>query len=795
MWKNYINIAFRNLKRHPLFSFINVAGLSIGLALCMLIVLYLKDEKSFDMFHAKNDRIYRLVRDNVQPDKTIQTDGNTGMISGPTFTAGIPEIERFVRLQSEGLSMKVGEEVFDQNGLYADSSFFSVFDFPLKYGNAGTALRDMYSIVISTDVAKKLFGTEAALGKTVELPLGDNGAFIPFQVTGIVPNSPLNSSINIKFLLPIQLNERNGGGDKNWINFYLNTFFLLAPGTDIAKVESKMQALFERNAKDEIKMIKDQFHEDVNMKMRLQALPKMHLDTDYVASNGLVKNSKPIYGRILTGIALFILMIACINFVNLTLARSLKRAKEIGIRKVVGGERRQIIIQFLGETMVLCLFAFLMAVVLAMLALPIFNLLSGKSLAFGYLLDWKLVLLYVALFFGTSLLAGFYPAFVLSGFDPVKTLYNRVRFSGKNYLAHSLVVLQFCIAAFLIISTITIYRQFNHLTRMDLGYDDKNLIMLRTGQLKGDKVAAFKAELMKDPSIVTAAARQGGGWFTVAKVDGENQSFALEVMDASFSETYKVPIVMGRNMNLTADSTSSAIINEAFMKKMGWKDLNNRQIDFFYDSIKYNVVGVVKDHHFESLYNDIKPQVYIMHPKYTYGELAIKIQEGTSQRAIQHIQKTSKAMFPLVPFNYEFKQAANEQQYEEEKKFKDMITYSAMLAIFISCIGLFGLATLAAERRTKEIGIRKVLGASVMGITSRLSLRFLQLVMLSVTIAMPLAWLAMSKWLENYIYRITVGPWVFVFTVFALVIIALATVGIQAVRAARANPVKSLRTE
>jgi putative ABC transport system permease protein len=488
-------------------------------------------------------------------------------------------------------------------------------------------------------------------------------------------------------------------------------------------------------------------------------------------------------------------MIACINFVNLTLARSLKRAKEIGIRKVVGGERRQIIIQFLGETMVLCLFAFLMAVVLAMLALPIFNLLSGKSLAFGYLLDWKLVLLYVALFFGTSLLAGFYPAFVLSGFDPVKTLYNRVRFSGKNYLAHSLVVLQFCIAAFLIISTITIYRQFNHLTRMDLGYDDKNLIMLRTGQLKGDKVAAFKAELMKDPSIVTAAARQGGGWFTVAKVDGENQSFALEVMDASFSETYKVPIVMGRNMNLTTDSTSSAIINEAFMKKMGWKDLNNRQIDFFYDSIKYNVVGVIKDHHFESLYNDIKPQVYIMHPKYTYGELAIKIQEGTSQRAIQHIQKTSKAMFPLVPFNYEFKRAANEQQYEEEKKFKDMITYSAILAIFISCIGLFGLATLAAERRTKEIGIRKVLGASVMGITSRLSLRFLQLVMLSVTIAMPLAWLAMSKWLENYIYRITVGPWVFVFTVFALVIIALATVGIQAVRAARANPVKSLRTE
>lgn len=795
MWKNYVNIAIRNLKRHPLFSFINIAGLSIGLALCMLIFLYLKDEKSFDMFHARKDRIYRLVRDNVQPDKSIQTDGNTGMISGPTFTAGIPDIEKFVRLQSEGLPMKVGDEVFEQDGLYADSTFFSVFDFPLKQGNARTALKDMYSIVISVDVAKKLFGTENVLGKTIELPLGDDRKFIPFQVTGVVPTSPLNSSIDIKYLLPMQLNERNGGGDKNWINFYLNTFFLLAPGADIPKVETKMQALFERNAKEEIKMIKEQFHEDVNMKMRLQELTKMHLATDYVASNGLVKNSKPIYGRILTGIALFILIIACINFVNLTLARSLKRAKEIGIRKVVGGERAQIIVQFLGETMLLCFLAFLMAIVLALIALPVFNVLSGKSLSFGYLLDLKLVLLYVALFVGTSLLAGFYPAFVLSGFDPVKTLYNRVRFSGKNYLAHSLVVLQFCIAAFLIISTITIFRQFNHLTKMDLGYDDKNLIMLQTDRMKGDKVSAFKAELMKDPSIKTIAARQGGMWFTVAKVDGENQNFELEVTDSSYSQTYGVPIIMGRNLNLISDSTSSVMVNEAFMKKMGWKDLNNRQIDFFYDSIKYNVVGVLRDHHFEALYKGIDPQVYIMNPKYSYGQMAIKVQEGASQRAIQHIQKTSKAMFPLVPFNYEFREASNKRQYEEEKKFKDIITYSAMLAIFISCIGLFGLATLAAERRTKEIGIRKVLGASVIGISSRLSLRFLQLVMLSVTIAMPLAWLAMSKWLENYIYRITIGPWVFVFTVFALVMIALATVGFQAVRAARANPVKSLRTE
>lgn len=795
MWKNYINVALRNLKRYPLFSMINIAGLSIGLALCMLIVLYLKDEKSFDMFHAKKDRIYRLVRDNVQPDKSIQKDGNTGMISGPTFSANIPEIESFVRVQSENLPMKVGNEVFEQEGLYADSSFFSVFDFPLKYGNGKTALKDMYSIVLSSSLAKKLFGTEAALGKTVELPLGTERKFIPFQVTGIVPNSPLNSSIDIQYLLPMTLNEREGGGDKNWINFYLNTFFVLGPRANIPQVEAKMQDLFMRNAKDEIAQIKQQFNEEVNMRMRLQALPALHLSTDYVASNGLVKNSKPVYGNVLTGIALFILIIACINFVNLTLARSLKRAKEIGIRKVVGGERRQIIIQFLGETMILCLLAFILATVLALAALPVFNSLSGKALSFRYLLDAKLVVSYFLIFIGTSILAGFYPAFVLSGFDPVKTLYNRVRFVGKNYLSHSLVVLQFAIAAFLIISTVTIYRQFNHLTHMDLGYDDKNLIMLQTDRMKGDKVSSFKAELMKDPSIVSIAARQGGMWYTVAKADGENQNFELEVTDSSYAQTYKVPIVMGRNLNLVSDSLGSVMVNEAFMKKMGWKDLNNRQVDFFYDSIKYNVVGVMKDHHFESLFNDINPQVYIMNPKYSYGQMAIRIQEGTSQRAIQHIQRTSKAMFPLVPFNYEFREARNRREYAEEEKFKDIISYSAMLAIFISCIGLFGLATLAAERRTKEIGIRKVLGASVTNITSKLSLRFLQLVMLAVVIAIPLSWFALSKWLNNYIYRITIGPWVFVFTVLLLVIIALTTVGIQAVRAARANPVKSLRTE
>lgn len=793
MWRNYLTVTIRNLKRHPLFSFINIAGLTIGLALCMLIVLYLKDEKSFDKFHANKDRIYRVVRDSKRDGK-YSGDGNTGMIQGPSFMAGIPEVEQFVRLQSEMLTIKVGQNVFDQEGLYADSNFFSFFTFNMKHGNPKTALNDARSIVLSDEVAKKLFGRDDVVGKTVELPLGDERQFIPFQVTGIVPKSPMNSSINITMLLSIKLQELHGM-DNNWINFYLNTFVMLKPGTQSSTLVPKMQRIYESGAKDEILEIKEKFHEDVDMRYGLQALEKMHLDTDYVASNGLVRDSKPIYGNILGGIALFILLIACINFVNLTLARSLKRAKEIGIRKVVGGARKQIIVQFLAETVVLCLVAFLMATVLVVFLLPLFNAMSGKSLSFSYLFDGKLVLLYFALFIVTSLLAGAYPAFVLSGFDPVKTLYNRVQYGGRNLLSHSLVVLQFAIAAFLISATITVYRQFNHLTSMDLGYNDKDLIVLKTARMTASKMNVFKQDLQKDPTILSIGARQGGGWTTVANVNGEPMDFSLEVLDTSMFTTLQIPVVMGRNLGMTSDSTSSIVVNEAFMAKAGWRDLNNKQVDFFYDSIKYNVVGVVRDHHYESLFSGIRPQLFVMHPKYSYGEMFIKVQPGNTTRALAHIQNVSKAMYPLVPFNYEFKEVTNKRQYELEEKFRRIVTYASLLAIFISCIGLFGLANLAAEKRTKEIGIRKVLGASVISISSKLSLRFLQLVLLAVVIAIPIAWYTLNKWLANYPYRIDVGPWVFVITVVMLVLIALFTIGYQALRAAMANPVKSLRSE
>jgi len=798
MLRNYFLVALRNLKRNKVYSFINIAGLSIGLACCMLIVLYMKDEVSFDKFHQKGDQIFRLTRDEYFPDgKLFNTDGNTGMMPGPAFASELPEIASFVRIQGALSAVKIGNNVFEQEGMYADSNFFSVFTFPLKAGNPATALSKMYSVVLSEDVAKKFFGSTDVIGKIIELPEGNEGSFQSFEVTGIVPISPQNSSIRIDMVLPMSLNEREGRKDNQWINFYLNTFFVLNKGADIKRVEAKMKNVYERQAKDQIKEAREKYNFKNSMVYRLQGLYDMHLSTKYAAFNGLTGASKPIYSKMLGSIALLILIIACINFVNLTMARSLKRAKEIGIRKVVGGERKQLITQFMGESMLLSLCSFVLAILLVIIVLPFFNTLSNKALSFSYLLDAKLIGGYIALFLFTSALAGFYPALVLSGYDPVGTLYNRTRLSGKNYLSKSLVVLQFALAAFLMVATFTVYTQFNFLTSQPLGYNDKNIVIVDTEGMKADKLKVFKSELQKDPSIVSVAARQGGFWSTIAKTDGKDIEFNLQVFDTAYLSTYEIPFVMGRNLSpdFPSDSTNSVLVNEAFVKKAGWLNPLNKQVDFFYDSIKYNVVGVVRNYHYASLLEDIKPELFIMHPKYSYGQLIIKIKPENTSATLKYIEKVLKSLQPFRPYKYEFKDNSNRLQYEAVDKWKQIITFSAILSIFISSIGLFGLATLAAEKRTREIGIRKVLGASVSNIATKLSRHFLQLVLISIVISFPAAWFVLHKWLENYPYRITMGPGIFLGTALLVFLIALFTVGSQAIRAARANPVNSLRSE
>jgi len=588
---------------------------------------------------------------------------------------------------------------------------------------------------------------------------------------------------------------------ENWFNFFLNTFVILSPQADTKMVEANMKKFYDADTKEAIKSLTAKYGPEVadwKADYQLQPMLDMHLNKELGANNGLSDASNPVYSYILSGIAIFILLIASINFVNLTIARSVKRAKEIGIRKVVGGERKQLIIQFLGESILLCLFAFSLAVMIVQLILPVFNDLSNKALALSYLFDFGLVAGYFLLFLLTAFLAGFYPALVLSGFNPVQTLYSRFNLNGKNYLQKGLVVLQFSLASFLIIATFTIYEQFNYLTTEKLGYDDSNLVGVEKDHLTHDNAALFKTELLKNPNIVDVTFKNGGSWGTVAKVNSDStMEFAYETVDESYLRLLKIPILQGRNFSkdFAGDSSHSILVNETFVKKAGWKNPVGQLVNFWYNNEKYTVIGVVKDYHFESLNREIGPQLFTMKAGNIYGVSFIKIKPGTETASLKNIEQIFKRLFPAFPFTYAFKSEENFKNYQAEQKWKQIMLFSAVLTIFISCIGLFGLSVLAAERRTKEMGIRKVLGASVNQVVTVLSKDFVKLVILALGIAIPLAWYAANKWLQNYPYRIGLSWQIFALAGVLVIFIALATVSFQAIRTALANPVSSLRSE
>ncbi|MDO3643988.1 ABC transporter permease [Mucilaginibacter sp. L3T2-6] len=796
MIRNYIKTAFRNLWRHKAFSVINITGLSVALGSCMLILLYTMDEVSYDRFNLNKDKIYRLVSTSTGPTGEVSKTASTGMMPGPAFKQQIPEIENFVRLQENSFIVKRGNDVFNQDALYADESFFSIFSFPTLRGDPKTALKDIHSVVLSEEVAEKYFGKQDAVGRVLDLKVND--AFQPFTVSAVVKQSPQNSSVKIKMLVPMKF-AQSQFNDTQWFNFFLNTFFTVKPGSNLKAVEAKINSVFNRDAAAQQKEMAQKYGFKDKVKFSLQPLLQMHTSTDYPSDNGLKDASNPVYSYILTGIAVFILLIACINFINLTVARSLKRAKEIGIRKVVGGMRGQLVMQFLGESFILSFIAFLLAILLVQLALPVFNDLANKALAFSYLLSPKLVIGYIAIFLLTGLLAGFYPALVLSGFNPVQTLYNRQYFAGKNYLSKGLVVLQFTLATFFIISTITIYSQFNYLMHFDLGYDAKNVVSVNAaGAADEQKLELFKTELLKNTGIKSVTADQGGRWGTIAHINnGQQTNFDIKHIDEEYLSLFKIPIVKGRNFSkdMVSDSSNSVLVNETFAKQAGWRNPIGQVVDFFYSNKKYNVIGVVKDYHFASLSEKIGPELFSMNPKYPYGNIYIKISAKNSAEALNYIEKEFRQIFPFKPYQHTFIEAQNAENYDKEAKWKQIVTFSALLTIFISCIGLFGLAALSAERRKKEIGIRKVLGASVEGIVRKLSTDFLKLVIISSVVAIPAAWWAMHKWLENYPYRIKINSWIFLLAAALVMLIALVTVSFQSIRAALRNPVNSLRSE
>jgi putative ABC transport system permease protein len=793
MIKNYFKIAWRTIEKNKLYSIINITGLSIGLAVCMLITLFVKDEFSFDKFQKHKNEIYRLVVNETSPNGEKFQFGTTGMVHGPVFQKQIPALQSMVRFEGGEVNIKYKNEVFVQNTSYADSNFFEMFSADFVEGNAHKALSEPYNIVISEDVARRFFGKQKAVGQT--LAIEKDSAFENYTITGVTKNSPQNSSIQISLMMPFDYKNNR---DKHWINFHLNTFFTVAPGANIANIEKQFAAIFKTIGATDLAKAKKEWNYENQLQFGLQPFLEMHLSREYRAENGLKDSSNATLSLVLSGLALFILIIACINFVNISISHSLQRAKEIGVRKVMGGQRKQLILQFMSESFLLNTAAFLLAIILTILLLPIFNNLTSKSLAFAYLFDVKLIAIFLCIFLLTSFLAGFYPALVLSAYKPVQILYGKFSLNGKNILLKTLVVFQFGLATFFIILAIIQYKQVNLFTTKYLGYDDRNLVLINTGGTKADKGTVFMNEIKSNKDILAIAPRNFSGWVTIISTDSAEQMGPdMNVVDENFINTLGLKLKEGRGFSkdYPADSTLSVVVNEAFVKEAGWKNAIGQNVKVM-NRDPYKVIGVIKDYHFSSLYQKVRPQLFTCNNNYGgFGTFYIKLSGNNIPNVLDFIRAKFKEVFPAKPYAYNFLSDINDKQYEKEFQMKQIVLWSALIIIFISCMGLFGLSILTTEKRRKEIGVRKVLGASVVSIVEKLSLHFLKLVIIAFVIFAPLAYYTGNSLLQNYPYRINIGISIFGISLLALLMISLLTVSYHALKAAITNPVKSLKSE
>jgi putative ABC transport system permease protein len=796
MLQHYLKISWRNILRNKGYSIINIAGLASGLACCILIFLYAKDDISFDQFHEKRHLIHRITAVITDPEsrRDPRKSGTTGMVAGEAFKNEIPEVKDFMRMRDFTFVTRKDGQLFKESALYVDHNFFSIFSFSLLQGNPQTALNGINSVVLTDEVALKYFGTTDVIGKELELEV--NGTFENFVVTGLAQKAPQNSSIKFGMLLPFAHYARVYPNDQ-WLNFYLNTFVVLQPDADIKTVEDKFAVVFQKNAREQIAEVAKKWNFREQVTFRLQPLLDIHLNDEWYRGSGLVDGSDPVYLYVFTVIAIFILLIACINFVNISIARSLKRGKEIGIRKVAGSMRRQLIAQFLGESFVICLLAFTLGILLAQLVLPWFNQLANKKLSFAYLFDVNLVTAYIALFVITALAAGFYPALILSGFQPMKVLHGKQRLTTKSYFARTLIVVQFAVATFLMVGTIAIYSQINFLLYKDLGFNDENLVRITLPQwADNDKILElFRNKLSGQHAIISIAGKNGGRTGKSVKANGKEIGTDYSRIDQHYFPTLQIPLKEGRNFSdrFSSDTLEAVIVNETFAKEAGWKDPVGQIVES--SNKKKVVVGVVKDYHFRSLREKIGPHLFTQDPDLKYGQIWVKIRPAHISQTLALMEKTYRELIQLYPFDYLFMDTINAQQYESESKWKQIIQGAAILSVFLSCIGLFGLTALSIEQRTREIGIRKVLGASVSNVVTLLSRDFIKLVTLAFLVAVPLGYYAAEKWLENYAYRITMSWWIFCSVGVLILCVSFLTISLQSAKVAVANPVKSLRSE
>jgi len=783
------------LRNRLQYSLINIFGLGIGAAVCLLMIVFIQDELSYDRFHEKSDRIYRLTDHFALAGREYNTAG-TPFPWGPAMQETFPEIEEAVRAVNTTQVIEVDNDRFvEDNVFFADSTFYDIFDFPLVAGNEQTALDGPNSVVLTEEMAQKYFGDDDPMGQTLEV--GDSGTYM---VTGVMKNFPSNSHFYPDFVIPFS--AYNDPMIESWTRHVANyTFILLAEGSDPAMLAAQFPDFLKANMDPELVAQR-------NYRPQLQQITDIHLRSDLFFE--AEPNGSITYIYLFSAIALFILLIACVNFVNLATARSIERAKEVGLRKVMGAERKQLITQFMGEAIALSLFALVVAFILAILGRPVLSSLVGRDLGFNYGGTVLIGLLSIGIFIG--LVGGSYPALFLSRFSPMEVFRGRmgVKSSG-GLLRKGLVVFQFSISVILIVGTLIIHNQLQYLQNKDLGFQDEQIVLIPMGSDEvQDRRAFIKSDLERSASIeqiATSSSVPGWGFpQQVFRVKGmpEDEQLILPVMivDHDFLSVYELELVEGRGFALDFPSDSSGfVINEAAAQKLGWHDgATGEMLEWWRGTGRSSfemqkegpVLGVMKDFHFQSLHEEIQPLIFHVQPD-GYGVFSVKVQADDMSATLAFIEETMSTYSTEHIFEYFFVEEEFASYYESERRLSEIFMYFVLLAILIACLGLFALASFITTKRTKEVGVRKVLGASPGRIMVSLTKDFLLLVIIACGVAIPIAYIGMGMWLENFAFRVDVGVGTFLLATVIALGIALTTIGYHVFKAVRMNPVESLR--
>jgi putative ABC transport system permease protein len=792
MFKNYLKIAFRNLRRHKLYSLINVSGMAIGMACCLLIILFIQDELSYDRFNEKADQIYRVAKIETRNDETVNYP-LVFPVMAPKLKEEFPEVLDAVRFDRQSSVAVARENIqfIEPRFFYADANVFDMFTFPLVQGDAKTALQDPYCLVLTEDMARKYFGRENPVGKTLTIDNKED-----YRVTGVLKNLPHTSHIKFDFLASIcTMEAENPRYGKLWA-WSCYTYLLLPRGYSPSELERKLPDFVRRHRNEEAAKA---------LTFYLQPLTKIHLHSNLayeIESNGDIRS---IY--IFSAIAFFILLIACINFMNLATARSAHRAKEVGLRKVLGADRRQLARQFLGESFILSIFALLIAVALVELSLPAFSALTGKAVRINYIDNGLIPLGLAGLLFFVGIVSGSYPAFFLSAFHPAEILRGKFRAGLKSsFFRKFLVVTQFSISIVLIVSTVVVYTQLDFIRNKKLGFDKEHLIVLSVGEQEmRAKYEAFRNGLLQNSRILSVAASTSfpGLIPTISKFvpegaeDKEPLTLRNMLVDYDFIKTFGMEIKEGRDFSrhFPTDAREAFLINETAARQFGWDSAVGKKLTDL-DGGSGQVIGVIRDFHFRSKHQRIEPLILSILPdnRFIYF-ISVKLGPGNLQESLSFLKEEWRKYSAGRPLEYVFLDENFDKLYGAEQKLSRLFSAFSFLAILIACLGLFGLASFASEQRTKEIGVRKTLGASVANIVLLFSREFTRWVLVANVLAWPIAYFAMSRWLQSFAYRVDIRLWMFLLAASLALAIALLTVSFQAMKAALANPVDALRYE